>query len=480
MIAKVRIHIGRLLPKNAFARGVSVLVGGTASAQLLLVLAAPLLTRLYTPEDFGLLAVYAGLLALIGVVSSLRYELAIPLSEDDQEAAKVAVLSLLLVVFSMLLTAILVLFFGASIAVALSVPQLADFLWLLPVGVLLGGAYTVFHYWAIRNKRFSTIAGTKLRQALATIAIQLVAFKVGGLALLFGQVAGQSVGTARLGRPALAMPAFKQVTWSGIVRTARRYRQFPMFTTWAGLLNTGGTQLPPLMFAALFGAGAVGFYALAHRVLTLPMSLVGEAVRNVFFSGAGAAHRNHLLGLQVGSLLENLMQVAIPPILILAIAGPELFSYVFGEQWRVAGEFAQWMTPWLFLQFCTGPLTIVFAAVEKQHVGLIMQGQLFSVRVIMILIGAATGDLLTTIILFSLGSAFSYSLFLLMILHAAEVPFGLLWRRLIRASLLSLLAISPMAFLFFPDKIAIALPTALGATMPLVFFRYLTLYRYRL
>ena len=57
MIQRVKTHLRRLLPKNAFARGVSVLVGGTAGAQLLTILAAPLLTRLYGPEDFGLVAV---------------------------------------------------------------------------------------------------------------------------------------------------------------------------------------------------------------------------------------------------------------------------------------------------------------------------------------------------------------------------------------------------------------------------------------
>jgi len=138
MIASAKAGLRRLLPKNTFARGVSVLVGGTAAAQLLTVLAAPLLTRLYSPEDFGLLAVYGSLLALIGVMSSLRYELAIPLPEDDGEAANLAVLSLILVGISALLSGVLVLLLDTAIADALGVPALADYSWLLPVGVLLG------------------------------------------------------------------------------------------------------------------------------------------------------------------------------------------------------------------------------------------------------------------------------------------------------------------------------------------------------
>nr|WP_242479601.1 type II toxin-antitoxin system HicA family toxin [Lamprobacter modestohalophilus] len=169
------------------------------------------------------------MLALIGVISSLRYELAIPLPEDDGEAANVAVLSLILVGISALLSGVLVLLLGTAIADALGVPALAGYFWLLPVGVLLGGAYSVFNYWSVRTKRFGTIAGTKLSQALATVAIQLAGFKLGGIALLYAQVAGQSVGTTSLGGWALANPGFRQVSWSGIKKAAGRYRRFPIF-----------------------------------------------------------------------------------------------------------------------------------------------------------------------------------------------------------------------------------------------------------
>lgn len=264
-------RIQRLLPRNRFARSVSILAGGTAGAQALLILAAPVFTRLYTPEDFGVLAVYVSLLALIGVIASLRYELAIPLPEDDVEAANVAVLSLLLVGLTTVLSTLLVALLAKPIGTVLGMPVLMGYLWLLPVGILLSGSYNVFNYWSIRTKRFSTIAGTKLRQALATIAIQLAAFKLGGLALLLGQVAGQSVGTASLARPALAVHAFKSVSWHGVRQVAVRYRRFPRFSTWEGFANTVSHQFAPLGYAVIFSTGVVGLYALAHRVLSIPL-----------------------------------------------------------------------------------------------------------------------------------------------------------------------------------------------------------------
>lgn len=416
---RLKQAVNRVLPKNPFARGVSMLVGGTASAQLLTVLAAPLLTRLYSPEDFGLLAVYGSLLAIISVIASLRYELAIPLPEDDQEAANVAALSLLLITSTTLLSVLATVFFGKHIANALGVPALAAYLWLLPVAVLLGGFYTVFNYWSVRTKRFSTIAGTKVRQSLATVAIQIAAFKLGGVALLFAQVAGQSVGTASLALPALKLPAFKEISWQGIKKAAERYKRFPIFSTWEGLFNTAGGQLPPLLFAALFSPAAAGLYSLANRILNLPMSLIGQAIGQVFFANAAEAHRAGKLGSLVSGLHAKLAHIGISPALLLVLLGPELFSFAFGENWSQAGEFSRWMAPWLYLVFVSSPLSTLFAVTENLKQGLAFQVILLVARIVAILIGAWLGDLMLTVILFSGASALCWLGFLFWVAHIA-------------------------------------------------------------
>lgn len=404
MFGKAVSVIRKLLPKNQFARGVSVLVGGTAGSQLLMVLAAPLLTRLFSPEDFGVLAVYAGLLALFTVIASLRYQLAIPLPEDAQEAASVVVLCLLSVTSISLLSGLVVLFAGANIAAWLGVPALADYFWLLPAGVLFAGVYQVFNYWAIRNKQFPAIASTRLKQALTMLSIQLAGYKLGPVALLGGQAAGQGVGGFQLGRLASQQSQLRQVKLSDVLVAAKRYRHFPIFSTWSGLFNTAGQQMPPLMFAALFNPAAAGLYALAHRVLAMPMSVIGSAIGNVFVANAAEAHREGRLAPLVASVHEKLAHIAMPPAIVLLVAGPELFAMVFGPNWRSAGEFAQWMAPWLYMVFITSPLSTLFSVLEKQRQGMLFQMLLFVVRLASIVIGASTGDLMTTVALFSLGS----------------------------------------------------------------------------
>lgn len=473
MIAHVKEGLRHLLPKHAFAHGVSVLVGGTAGAQILMVLFAPLLTRLYSPEDFGLVAVYAGLLAFIIATSSFCYEFAIPLPEKDEEAAHVVALCLSIVVCTTLLSVLVVLFFGDVIADMLGVPMLAGYFWLLPIGVLLGSAYNVFNYWSVRTKSFTRIAKTKLRQALATLTIQISAFKLGGVALLFGQVAGQSVGTLSLARSAIVTPAFKQIQWSGMKVVANRYRRFPIYSTWSVFANTAGLQLPPLMFAALFSPAAAGLYVLANRILSLPMSLVGNAISQVFFSNATEAYRNGQIGPLVARLHTKLAHIGLPPAFVLFLLGPDLFALVFGESWRQAGEFARWMAPWLYFSFVSSPLVTLFAVSEQQKKLLVFQIILLISRVSAITFGALLGDLGLTVMLFAGVSALCMFLSLFWVAQTAGIAASeILWPT-IHASGIALACTLPvMIGIGLNNIIPFAWLYALALTGVLIVIRY--------
>jgi O-antigen/teichoic acid export membrane protein len=162
------------------------------------------------------------------------------------------------------------------------------------------------------------------------------------------------------------------------------------------------------MFAAFFGIGAAGIYALANRVLSLPMSFIGNAVGQVFFSNAAQANREGKLAPLVVNLYSKLAQIAMPPAIILAIAGPELFSFVFGKEWTQAGEFARWMSPWLYFAFVFSPLSTIFSVIEKQGAALTFNLLLLGSRVGAMLLGAYCNDLTLTVILFSFVSALCY------------------------------------------------------------------------
>ncbi len=405
---RLKALIQKKLPKNAFARNASVLVGGTLVAQVLMVLAAPLLTRLYSPDDFGLLAVYTSMLAITLLLSSLRYNIAIPLPEEDAEATNLVALSLILVGINSFLIAVLVLLLSDPIAEALGLPVLVNYLWLLPLGILLGGAYNVFTQWSVRTKRFGVIASTRVRQALVALAIQLSTFKLGGLGLLLGQVAGHGVGATRLARP-----EFRKVSWAGIRKVAIRYQRFPIYSTPAGLSRVAGVELPSLVLAAAFSPAAAGLYALTNRVLGVPAAVLGGAVSQVFVSNAAEAYRNGSLGPLVRNLHAKMAQIGLPFMFLLMMLGPELFGIVFGEAWRQAGEFACWMAPWLYLVFVSSPITTITAVMERQKQGLVFHLALLAFRIIALYVGIWTGDLMITIMILAAVNAIWRLVFLL-------------------------------------------------------------------
>jgi O-antigen/teichoic acid export membrane protein len=447
-------YIKKILPKNRFARSVSILAGGTAFSQGLTILASPFLTRLYSPDDFGLLAVYVSLLGILGVIASLRYEMAIPLPENDEDAASVIILCLFIVLGMSALSCVAVFFFKESIVRLMNAPALGDFLWLLPVGLLLMGIYRAFNYWAIRNKAFTAIARTKLTQSITNITIQLAGYSLGPIALLFGQIAAQAAGSTSLGMLAVRgrWATFRLVRFHKVTRAACRYKRFPLYSSWAGLINTAGHQLPPILFVAFFSASAAGVYALAHRVLMLPATLIGVAIGNVFFSHASEENRKGDLKILYAKVQDKLIQIGLPPALILIAAGPELFATIFGEDWRIAGQFSQWLAVGAFAGFVVSPLSMVLTILEKQDVGFILQAILFVARLIAILIGALMDDLLIAVGLFSIASFFGYSIYIIMMSKYTQNRFKDYIKSLLVSGLYSSIAVLPIYISHFFDS----------------------------
>lgn len=457
----------------------SILAGGALAGQVITILAAPLLTRLYTPEEFGILAVYDSLLTIITVIASLRYQLAIPIAVSDEEAANVVALSLLVVIGMGILTTIFVGFFRYPIVKTLNTPGLASYVWLLPVGLLLVGTYQVFQYWAIRTTAFSAIAHTKLAQALSMVGVQIGGHTFGALALLIAQIFGQMAGITSLSVLAVRKHwnVFKKVRTTGIVLAAGRYKRFPLYSTWGAVFNTAGNQLPPLLFAVLFSVSSAGFYLLAHRVLAIPLRFIGRSVADVFFPSAVDAYRQDRLRPLVAGIHEKLAHFIMPPVVIIVLAGPDLFSLIFGAEWRLAGEFSRWMAVYIYFQFVTSPLSQLFSVLEKQAQGTFFQGVLLITQMGGLFIGALYGSSILSVALFSLGSAICYFGFLIWMVSVTKNDWSVLWSPTIKALAWSLLLVSPfMLFHILSEKVLFWF-SALCFSSALIGYRYFLIAR---
>jgi O-antigen/teichoic acid export membrane protein len=437
------------LPQGRYGKNIAKLAVGTAVGQAVAILASPVLTRLYTPNDFGGLAVYASIIGIIGSLASLSYHQAIPIPEDDSDAANVFGLSLLLILIVVGLTAIATVLVGAEVATLLEVPELSPYLWLVPLGVLGLAGYEAISQWAVRQKEFSAIAQISAAKGVAQTGTHLAFgfLTTGPFGLLLGQFIGQWVGAGSLLRRAVreSGDVFRNVSLSRIWNAATRYSNFLRFTSPSVLLNVAGRNTPPLILAYFFGGAVAGFFALGERVLMIPVTLVAKSASQVFVASAAEFHRQGQLGIEVEHLFARMLKLGLAPVTILGISSPILFAFVFGDQWSEAGHYVRWLSPWLLFVFISFALAPVIFILERQKVGMLFQGVMAIGRIGSLVVGGLVGNALFAVALFGLVSGSLWAIYLSWLLIVSGVSMQRVASICTKEMLSSLIFAAPVA-----------------------------------
>lgn len=415
----MRQALARWLRAGSFARHVGVLTSGTVFAQGLAILAMPLLTRLYSPEDFSLLAVYVAIIGIVTVVSCLRYNIAIPLPEDDADGLALVAIALIAAVAVSALFALPTLLAPTQTAALLGQPMLAPYLWMVPVGVLLASTYNALQYWSSRKKRFGLITRTRISRAVGGVGTQVAigAATTSPFGLVFGHMLYGGLGVVGLLRDLLRQDrqVLHELTAARIVEQSRTYRRFPIWSVPEALFNTAGVQLPVILIAALAAGPEAGFLMLAMRVMGLPMGLIGSSVAQVFIAEAPAKHRDGKLSIFTRQMMWALFRVGAPPLALVGLVSPFLFPVIFGAEWVRAGWLVAWMTPWFVLQFVASPVSSALHVTGHVAVAMVLQAFGLFVRVGPVIIAACTAsDVVSET--YAVTGALFYALYLAIIL----------------------------------------------------------------
>lgn len=431
---KIKQLFQKEYPASSFVKNVITLVTGTTFSQALLILVAPILTRLYNPVDFGVFTLYSSILGILAVVACCRYELAIVLPKKDEDAANVLVLSIFICFIMAVLTLFLVAFFRIQIARVFGANELATWLWFMPISLIAAGLFQAFNYWSTRYKQFRRLAIRQITQSTVTAATQIgtaalyPAASAGGL--ICGSIVGQVIATGRLVWQIVREDGniiFNAVHRNRLLCMLNRYKEFPLYSSWAILLNTFSTMLPALLLGYFFNPIVVGFYALGQRVLNMPMSLVGSSLAQVFYPEASEKSRLGSLDQITFNLFKRLVSIGVVPILLLTIVAPDLFGIVFGNQWVVAGEYVRWLSIWIFFQFVSSPLATVYMILEKQKEFLFFNSLLLLTRLTALIVGGLTQNASLTIILFGVSGFVMYFFLTISILHMVGISPNTVW-----------------------------------------------------
>ncbi len=400
--------VGRL-KKNEFLINVLKLMTGTALGQIITVLVSPILARIYTPEDFGILAIYISVVAILSVVICLRFELAIMLPEKKEEAADLVILSIFIATLISICLLFIFIIFKKNIAVIIGHPELAFYLYLVPLSTFFYGSFQVFSYWMSRNQKFSELAAAKATKEAAIAGTQLslgALFQAGALGLVGGQIVGNATITG-----ILLFKSFNQISkrfYSAISNNLKavfiKYKKFPLFTSWAALLNAISQNIPAILLAFLFSPSIAGFYAIAMRVLQMPAALIGNSVKQVYYQKATALYNDNQSVFRIYFKTTQLLAlIALIPFVIVILWGEPIFTFVFGTQWGPAGKYASILSFWLFFGFINPPSVITIYLLELNKVQLIWEILLLIFRVIAIYAGFILfNDVIVSISLFAI------------------------------------------------------------------------------
>ena len=412
--------------RDGLARNILELTTGTVAGQAIALLSLPIISRLYTPESYGIFVIFVAVAQIGVVIAAGRYDLAIVLPRRHGAAAVVATVAIGITILSVFVLA-LIGFFLATMVVSSTILHLQEYLSWVVLAVLALSMNRIFLFWLTRRKKFRGVAWLRVQQVVGAAGLQILfAFVTGGAAsgLIMGFVLSHLLATLtgfilvyRSGFPTSWAKGGLAQAGRRLIVMAHRFRQFPIFTVPAGLLNSFGIQSLSLVSAAFFPAAAVGHLGMAQRVGNAPTQFatlsIGQVMVQRLAENRSRGVSNEYIVVQ---FVRALFLAALPFIYVLVVFGGDIFALIFGEEWRRSGELIVMLLPMLVANFCVNCVSQMYIY-ERNKTGLIWQGAFMAVTALSILAGGLLGDLELGVWAYSISGAIMYVLHLALTLH---------------------------------------------------------------
>ena len=356
-----------------YGMAVSLLASGAILGQGVVLLTAPVLTRIYSPDEFGVFALYIGATSIMASILCFRYEMAIP-NARSSDVYGLVWLSIFILVFMVLLSYIVVAIGWQSFDLYLTGGGSKVLVIAMVSGFLFMGLYQVFNFWGLRRRLYKEIAVSKLIQNTSMSLSQILLGVIGSGAL--GMVAGSAIGFVLsawvLGRK---VANTKVVKWIKNARVGRfiglisRYKKYPLYTFPSNFINSLSLAIVPFVLLFMFSAEVTGFYAIAHRVMVAPVSLIAVSIGQAFWGEASKSIRVDNANFKeiFYKTQRNLLLYIAPMFIVFGLGVTYLFVLLFGEGWERAGDYALILLCPLALQIIVNPLASVMQIINKME-----------------------------------------------------------------------------------------------------------------
>ncbi|WP_193210334.1 oligosaccharide flippase family protein [Aliarcobacter butzleri] len=356
--------LNKLKPKSEFSRNILTLMTGTTIAQAIPIAISPILTRIYTPEDFGIFALFIAVTSIFGSIASGRYELAIMLPKKDEDAVNIFVLGLIITCFITIILFILMILFNDYLTKLLGNEEISFWLYFVPLTVFFTGLWNLLNYYNNRKKNYKDIANAIVVKSIVLVIFQLIVglLKHGVIGLIVGQIISQIIANFKLLKNIYTdKKLILSISKLKIRALSRRYISFPKHNMIPSMLDNLTSQLIYIIIPKIFSLLVSGQFFLANRIVNLPVSLMSNSISQVYLQKISENKNKKIKNMDIFiSTIKKLFIIALP----IGIAGfflsPNIFLFIFGKEWIISGEIAQYLFLIFLVTFCISPLSVSF------------------------------------------------------------------------------------------------------------------------
>ncbi len=403
---------------NTFLKNVITLLSGTVLAQAIPILISPILTRIYSPDEIGVYTIFFATVNILAIFSSGRLEQAILIPKHRKDSFNIVKLSLCFSVVVCLLSFLVLLLFKTTISDLLGLTTISNWIFLIPITSVFLASFQIYNYWLNRNDKYLTISKGKITQGVIMGFIQVSISIIGILGLIFGRfisVLASSIYLFFFSRK--ISPKILPLNKEDLKHSLKTYKDFPLYTMPNAVLNSISNNLPLYMLENLYNAKVTGFYSWSVRIIQGPMGMIIASLQQVFFREASKKYNlgESLYPITI-KILKRLFLIGIIPYTLIYLFSPELFAFVFGEEWRIAGEYTKYLVPWFFIVFLNSPISSLVLIMGKQKVYFVYEFLLFFSRGLALYLGYKLYDDPSYSVIFYGIVGFVFNFFLLIVL----------------------------------------------------------------
>jgi len=344
-------------------KNVLKLSGGTTITQIMGILVLPILSRVYSPEDFGIYALFFSISNILLIFGNWQYSMAIVLPKDYDESNSLFFLSIILLSFMSIIFLIFLILFDNFMTNIFKINDLSRLFLLIPLHIFISGVYKSLRSLNSRNNAFGNSANSSVINSGFTYLLQIIfgIIFIGKSGLIYGSILGIFIATIFLLVVSIRFIQIRSINLTKIKKVMYKYKKFPTITTLGNFLSSLGGQLPIFLLTSLFGTIFSGFYSIANKAINIPSTIIASSISEVSYKHiSDIVDDIRLLSNYIEKSMAGVLQISIIPFLIVFIFGRSAATFFLGNEWSTTGLYIQILSPLIFLQFLGSPIGVFF------------------------------------------------------------------------------------------------------------------------